>query len=276
MRCLLITWGVLALGCDRSAPGEAFTLPGSEREYRLFSPADRSRPTPVLFALHSFSTEPQKFGRSISLRRLAEDRNWLLVVPEGRRNSHGQPFWNASGACCDAERAQPDDIAYLSAVLADVKRRHPIDARRVYAFGVSNGGFMAHRWACTPGSELTAVLSISGAGPGPLDAPCTPPAPVRMLQIHGTHDAIIRYAGGELNGAHYPAARASLEPWLSANGCARQSVHVVEKALFELTTARDSWTCTGAPVALWSVLGAGHRMPLGRGIIGSAFDFLEH
>jgi polyhydroxybutyrate depolymerase len=275
MRGFLISCGILALGCSAAESGQAFTLPGSERAYRVLTPGDPSQPSAVLFALHAFSTEPQKFGRSFSLREIAKERNWLLIVPEGRRNRAGQPFWNASGACCDAERTGPDDIAYLRAVLADVKRRYAVDSKRVYALGVSNGGFMAHRWACTPHSELTGFISISGAGPGPLDAPCTPTAKVRVLQIHGSHDAIIHYDGGELNGARYPGARTTLQPWLSANGCAPEPIHSVHKTLFNLTAARDHWRCTGAPVALWRVLGGGHRMPLGRGFMQAALGFLE-
>jgi polyhydroxybutyrate depolymerase len=274
MRRYLICCGVLVLGCRAAESGEAFTLSGSERSYRVLAPRD-SPPSAVLFALHAFSAEPPKFGRSFSLREIAEERNWLLVVPEGQRNSLGQPFWNASGACCDAEHAQPDDVAYLRAVLADVKRRHSVESKPVYAFGVSNGGFMAHRWACTPGSELTGFVSISGAGPGPLDAPCTPTTSIRVLQIHGSHDPIIRYDGGVLNGASYPGARATLEPWLSTNGCARLPSQAVHKELFDLTTAREVWSCEHAPVALWRVLGGGHRMPLGSGFMRAALGFLE-
>ena len=45
-----------------------------------------------------------------------------------------------------------------------------LDARRVFAVGISNGGMMAQRLACDLTARLTGVASIIAAMPAPIEA----------------------------------------------------------------------------------------------------------
>ena len=54
-------------------------------------------------------------------------------------------------------------VAYLRAIIRDVMARYPVDRRRVFVVGHSNGGFMAYRMACEASDLVTGVVSLAGA-----------------------------------------------------------------------------------------------------------------
>jgi polyhydroxybutyrate depolymerase len=201
-------------------------------------------------------------------------RGFILVVPEGTRNQAGHLFWNASRACCAGEARGPDDLGYLRRVLAEVARHYAIDRERVLAFGVSNGGFMAYRWACEPGAELTAFASLSGAGPGSFDPPCRPSSAISVLQVHGDEDDVIRYEGGSMHGADYPSARRSLDPFLRAARLAAPAPTQRSDTLLFGAIEKQAWTNEHARVALWTVRGGQHRLRAVKTSVPTILDFL--
>jgi polyhydroxybutyrate depolymerase len=210
----------------------------------------------------------------MGLDAAATRRGWLVVLPEGIRDATGKRSWSATAACCGEVRPEADDLAYLHGVLVDAGRRAAIDPRRVYAIGSSNGGFMAQRWACSPAAELRAVVSVSGAGPGPADPPCAPRFPVSVLEVHGDDDRIVHYEGGTKRGARYPSAHATAESWRAIDGCGGDPALSLRGGL-PLRVRVESWPCESARVELWTIETAGHDIPGVRAMTGDWLDFLE-
>jgi polyhydroxybutyrate depolymerase len=69
-----------------------------------------------------------------------------------------------------------DDVGFIRALLADLEARQPVDRRRVYATGLSNGAMMAWRLAVEASGTIAAIAPV-GRGrecsrPGRLGAPC--------------------------------------------------------------------------------------------------------
>ena len=269
----------LAAGaCSERVTTTTFVEPTSEREYDVVARVDHAvkEPAGVLFALHAYSTAPGVLPASWSLAKHAvEERGLILVVPKGKLDELGRPFWNASAGCCGETRAPPDDLAYLHGVLADVARRFAVDRARVYAVGVSNGAFMAHRWACAPGGDLRGIVAVSGTGPGPLDPPCAPTVPVRVMHVHGDADEVIRYEGGQGSRGPYASAAATVARWRTLDGCAAPPVQTGAWSLLHGTTRRETAACTNGAVVLWTFEGGGHRLRSLRFSAGELLDFLE-
>jgi polyhydroxybutyrate depolymerase len=204
-----------------------------------------------------------------ALQTLAESRGFLYAAPSGQGGR-----WNATDACCDTSLSA-DDTGYLAAVVAVVKTNANVDAKRVFFFGHSNGGFMAHRMACDHADVIAAAVSISGAMWSDTSR-CEPAAPVSVLEVHATKDPVIAYGGGTFIGGVYPAATTTASDWATFDACS--SVPTAGAALTlsgSATTVASYAGCSrGAEVALWSVDVANHLPMTGAESTGHVLDWL--
>lgn len=254
---------------DDAAPDAVVVPPppthlGSEdRPARIVIPSahDGTTPLPLVILLHGYTSssavQDGYFGTSLA----AEARGFYLILPEGTVDSRGNPFWNATDACCDFEGAGVDDVAYLTSLLDEAESLLPVDTGRVYFIGHSNGGFMSYRMACELSDRITAIASLAGSD-YKRDGQCTPSAAVSVLQIHGTADPTIAY-GGHMA---YPSAVQVIERWAGRGGCDLDTVTGLEPIDLETViagpeTTRDRWQTgcdAGLDAELWTITGGAH------------------
>ena len=178
--------------------------------------------TPLIVSLHGFGGNAAGHAAYVPLHERVNTHGFALLLPNGIRDSQGNRFWNPTDQCCDGGKSGEDDVAFLTALVAsarDVKHFGP-----VYLFGYSNGGFMAHHLACKGLPGLRAVASLAGTSYVP-DSSCARALPVSVLQIHGTADGVILYAGdaseaqGNDKGAFYLGAQDVVTRYGQIAGC---------------------------------------------------------
>jgi len=115
-----------------------------------------------------------------------------------------------------------DDIGFMKAMLAEVTAQGVIDPKRVYAAGISNGGFMAQHMACVMPDALAGIAVI--AATLPVDAACPSPRPMPVIFFHGTADKFVPFNGGPIapqfgnRGSAISNAQA-VAIWQKRNGC---------------------------------------------------------
>jgi polyhydroxybutyrate depolymerase len=237
------------------------------RPFRLRAPAgaDRTSPLPLVVLLHGYGANGMGQDAYFALSEQVTPRRFLLALPDGTLDASGRRFWNATDACCDFARTGVDDVAYVRAILADVRGRYAVDPGRVFVVGHSNGGFMALRLACELSDEIAAVVSLAGAGW--LDATrCRPSRPVSVLQVHGTVDAVIQFGGGMIpNAGAYPSAERTVGDWAARNGCGAMRAGAgdaldLESAVPGAETTREAHggCMPGGAAELWSIRGGAH------------------
>jgi polyhydroxybutyrate depolymerase len=228
---------------------------------------DRTRPAPLVVMLHGYGSDGEHHARSLGLLALSDEEGFVLAYPDGLVDSEGKRFWNATNACCDFDGRGVDDVAFVTYLIDDLSARMPIDAKRVYVVGHSNGGFMAHRLACDLAPRIAAVVSIAGAGRKD-PSRCAPSEPVSVLEIHGDADPIIRIGGGRVFDKaerDYPGADETMKAWATRLGCdpmprpAGAPLDFDDLVAGPETAAADFTSCrAGADVALWTVHGGAH------------------
>lgn len=217
-------------------------------------------PTPLLVMLHGFTSSGAieesylKFG--------SVQKTFLYAYPDGLKDPQGRRFWNADDACCNFYGNPVDDVAYIDAIIEDVASKYNLDRKRVFVFGHSNGGFMAHRLACDLSPKIAAIGSLAGAVWND-PSKCKPSSPVAVLQIHGDADQTILYTGGTLVGVPYPSATTTVATWSMKNPCTGTLTDTamtldLEAVLSGAETTIARYTCSAGAVELWTIKGGGH------------------
>jgi polyhydroxybutyrate depolymerase len=230
-------------------------------------PAARNgRPLPVLLSFHGGLGNAEQHRRGTGIEALADREGFVVVYPDGTGRG-GMFTWNA-GTCCGASETEDvDDVGFTLALLDDLGRRLPLDRRRIYATGFSNGGMMAHRLAAEAATRIAAIAPVAG---GLVLQRFAPARPVPVLHIHSVDDPRALYHGGFgpplPNGyrVRHPEVEGVMARWAAADGCDATPVAAAQRSAPNGDTAtRLAWTgcAPRVEVGLWRLTGAGHVWP---------------
>lgn len=279
--------------CERATPGASLECPLPDDFDRGFSvrvPADwdGAASLPVIVALHggggsrrsaeSVTCSGGEPGAADCLPSVANAAGYVVVLPDGTglRPTRNVRSWNAGGGtggyqCVSRGACQQgvDDVAFFDRLLEELDRVVPIDRRRVFVTGLSNGGAMAHRLACERSSVVAGIAAVGGANQlAAAGAACDGRVPV--LQIHGSDDPCWGYETGTsacafLEEGLKVGVDATMEGWRARNGC---DASFVDAALADAAddgtrATRRTWGACAAAVERIRIEGGGHTWPSG-------------
>ena len=236
---------------------------------------------PFILWLHGLGASGELLRSALHVDALAELYHFAFACPEGTMDSMLRRFWNASPVCCDFDHQGVDHVTRLTNILRRAESQSDIDPKRLFVVGFSNGGFMAHRLACSKSAHLAGIASMAGLGPSQGEA-CTPARPVRILEIHGGSDIIVRPEGGRLfddpSSPEHPALRVTVDSWAKRNQCATlpptsKSVDLIPNLTGKETTEISFAKCA-ASVELWTIAGGGHMSVNAPGVVKAALEGL--
>jgi polyhydroxybutyrate depolymerase len=169
--------------------------------------------------------------------------------------------WNAGDCCGPAVRQKSDDVAFVAAMIEDVVAKQPVDRRRVYVAGMSNGAMMAYRLACEIPEKLAAIIPVSGTLA--VDD-CRKAKDIPVMHIHGDSDTNVPFEGGvgdvSLTRVSYRSIPETMRLITAPRRCSGP-----ETAALNSSVQRTTYHCAdGAPVELLVIKGGGHVWPGGR------------
>ncbi len=276
--CLL---GLVLLSTSALAQIDTFVDAGRGLVQVHLPPAiDSGDPLPLVLNLHGYGSDANSQADYFLLTPESDARGFILATPDGSADFFGLRFWNATDACCDFFRFNPDDSGYLRELIEVVAGAWAVDDQRVYVVGHSNGGFMSHRMACDHADRVAAVVSFAGAQWEDINR-CSPSEPVSVAQVHGTGDVVIRYGGACIPGLGcYPSARGTVEHWASLNGCEAQpalrrpALDLIDERAGRDTLVQEYLGCMGGASELWTTVGGSHGPTLLSSFAVAVSDFL--
>lgn len=192
-------------------------------------------------------------------RSPADKRGFLVAYPNGT-GFLKYLTWNVGGNCCgSALKGEVDDVAFLLAIVEDVRRAAHIDVRRVYVAGFSDGGMLAFRAACDAADKIAAIGVVAGRMP---DISCKPKRPVPLIIFTGSKDPDVntdfdRYITPQSFG-YARGVDSTLAFWTHMNGCAAAPALVMEGR-----HVRRTWRQCRARsrVVSYTVTDAAHEWP---------------
>jgi polyhydroxybutyrate depolymerase len=228
---------------------------GLSRTLAVHVPAgyDPTQPTPLVLNFHGQFSDGAQEDMLSGMSAKADDAGFIAVFPEGVGAS-----WNAGGDCCDpALTENVDDVGFVEDILTAASAELCVDRARVFATGMSNGAYFAHRLGCALAGEIAAIAPVSGV----LSVPpaCEPSRPMPVMEFHGTADPVVPYDGGGT--PEEPSVPATFAGWAMRDGC-----QGAPKATFQSgdVTCSSYEACNAtSEVTLCTVDGGGHAWPGG-------------
>ncbi|WP_109530295.1 MULTISPECIES: alpha/beta hydrolase family esterase [Nocardia] len=259
-------------GCSAPAPAEGestleFAAAGKAGTYIRDIPPATGAPLPVVLDLHGLM-EPAFIERSsTALSELGKSRGFVTITPQ--LSELRIPQWDFT--------ENSADITFLSTLLTHVEETLCVDRQRIYATGLSMGGFTSSSLGCQLSDRIAAIAPVAGLQDFTW---CHTVRPVPVIAFHGSDDPIIAYTGGEgpnaqflptpsktgssgnskpgVNGPNNRSIPDNAAGWARRNGCKPEPA--------QRSVAPDvnlqSYDCPAdATVQLYTVLGAGHVWP---------------
>ena len=137
------------------------------RTYEIHLPGNHApdKPVAVVIVLHGGGGNAANAERMSGMSTKADKEGFIAVYPNGTAaRPNGQLLtWNAWRCCGAALDRKVDDVSFIRSVVDDVARHYPVDRKRIYATGLSNGGMLSYRLGCEAGDLFAAIAPVAGA-----------------------------------------------------------------------------------------------------------------
>lgn len=229
---------------------------GKDRSLHVHVPKayDPSKPVPVVLSFHGYGSNAAEQDVLAHMTEKSDEAGFIAVHPEGIGGT--MQSWNAGACCGEAASSAVDDMAFVGATLDEVQSKLCVDTHRVFATGMSNGGFISHRLACEMSNRIAAIAPVAGVLGMPT---CTPSRPISVFQFHGTLDTLVPYNGNPSLG--FPSVPQTMSQWATRNGCTTTPRETSKKG--EVTCVTYDGCKSSAEVSLCTVTSGGHTWPGG-------------
>lgn len=243
------------------------TVAGTKREYLLYIPKTAPKPVPLVMVFHGGGGQARGADKvSGGFARLADQYGFAVAYPNGM-----DKHWNDGRP--DLAKQYFDDVAFISQMIDALVAEKIVDATRVYATGISNGGFFSQYLAMKKPNKIAAVATVAATVSANWPHGQTSPTPVMMLL--GTADPLVPWEGGKIGGkllrkrGEALSANDSLKYWLARN---QNESEPVKRDLPNSDTTdgcRVSVSQYGASgsaneVVIYEIRGGGHTWPRGQ------------
>ncbi|MFI5311004.1 MAG: alpha/beta hydrolase family esterase [Gemmatimonadales bacterium] len=266
--CLLVL-AAAPFAASAQSVERSLTVGGRHRTYRLYVPESaKGKPAPLVLAFHGGGGRGNNMEKLSRLSALAQREGFIVAYPDAYEGN-----WNDGRSDFDATafREHIDDVAFVRSILVDVARISPVDPRRVFATGISNGGIFSHYLGAKLSDRIAAIAPVVGGIAVPFDREFAPAQPVSVFAMNGTKDPLVPFAGGNVaktGRGKVIAADESMRLWVERDSTVRSPETGVLPDRDPADGCRVTWKkwtggSGGTEVWLYVEEGAGHTWPGG-------------
>jgi len=242
----------------------SFDRGGLTRTYYLHVPPTLSRtvPAPLLIELHGGGGTARELDKLTGFYAMADREGFVVAAPSGNND-----YWNDGRGANERASGNADDVGFISEMIDRIEKQLTIDPERVYVTGISNGAIMSGRLACQLSDRIAAFAQVAGTVAVETSSSCRPERAVPLLEIHGTADPLVPYAGGTVapqdgeGRGRVVSVDAWAAFWVANNSAAPDAVTTTIGSDTTVRTWRGA--TSRSDVVFYRVEGAGHTWPGG-------------
>ena len=209
---------------------------------------DPTKATPVVIDLHGLTSNGTQQAWLSHYVTKSDSAGFIVVHPE---SSTSPTSWNAGPGCCNpAAQDNVDDVGFMKNLIDQLEAQLCVDPDRVYATGLSNGGYMSYTLACDFADRIAAIGPVAGLF---AVSTCNPKRPMPVFHVHGDADQIVSY--------QYVAQ--TVDFWVQSNKCTTTTTTYQNG---NATCVTHGGCTDGADVELCTIAGGGHQWPGGEAL----------
>ena len=240
---------------------DSISFGGVMRDFLVHLPPgfSNNQHLPLVFNLHGTPSDggEEEFYSGMSFT--ADSNNFVVVYPDGLGNQ-----WNVGFN--SPYHSGVDDVGFISKIIDTMAQLYNIDLTRVYSCGMSDGGFMSHRLACELENRIVAIAAVSGVPTDSTAFYCTHTRNIPVMQIHGTADPLVPYAGIQSGDTGFYSVEQTIDFWLTKDQCS----FVSDTTFLPDIDPNDSSTVqkihygscgSSTEVLFYKIIGGGHSWP---------------
>jgi len=241
---------------------------GVNRRFFLYIPESAKQPAPLVLAFHGGGGTAAGVDRCAGgIAKIADKEGFIIAFPDGI-----DKHWNDGRP--DVSKSYYDDVGFVSKVIDTLNSEKLIDPKRVYATGISNGGFLSQYLAIKLPDKIAAVASVAASVSKTILEENVSPKPIMFLLA--TKDTLVPWNGGQIGGrvlrrkrGEVLSGRESIEFWLQKN---KNTAKPACRSIADRDRSDDSQIFLeqyGMPgssneVVLYEIRGGGHTWPSGQ------------
>jgi len=237
-------------------------LVGDIRRTYLVHCPDNTQPHSLLLAFHGGGGRAKGMPILTRFNHIADRDGFVVAYADG----YGRHWTDTP----DTGPKGVDDLAFISVLIERLTNTNAIDPSKVYAVGISNGGFFSQRLAIEFPERISAIATVAATMQASLAETRVISKPVSVMMIHGTNDPLVPFDGGRVRaGARREilSAHNSAVKWAQLNGCALTPTiqHLPIRSEDSTRVRVENFTqCPGnTEVIMYVIEGGGHTWPGG-------------
>jgi len=245
------------------------TVDGNARSFIVYLPTgyNNAGKMPLIFAIHGGSGTPEGMINIANFKPIADRDKVVLVYPAGIQNN-----WN-DGRPTTPNQLGINDVSFFNQMCDYMINNYSVEGTKIYATGISNGGFMSSRLGCELSNRIAAIAVDAATIEATTISPnCNPGRSMPVIYIHGTSDPFVPFTGGQMTAggtaggtvlSHFQA----IDKWVTINGCnTTPTITDLRDIANDGTTIKQrvySGGINGSEVVSYVVLNGGHTWPQG-------------
>lgn len=257
---------ILIPHCFFALDGTGTVVSGSiTRTFAFHCPGTSVSPNlPVMLVLHGDGGTGAGIKGYSGFDAVSNSQNFLAVYPDAKNNSWNRYADNVPGDAGLNNPNAPDDVLFISDLIAYLCATYQINSQKVYVAGHSAGGFMCYNLALQLPNKIAAFCPVAGNLWGDNtfinNAFSTSFIKVPIYHIHGDADGTVGYpdpdftpvawAEWPLSGFSYPTCN---------NSTYTSTLSILTNSVTKLSFCAP--TSTVKEVSLVRIHGGGHNWP---------------
>ncbi len=245
----------------------SITVDGNIRNFIIYLPtgANNAGKMPMIFSIHGGGGTPEGMIALADFKKIAERDKVIIVYPEGIQKN-----WN-DGRPTPPNQLGINDVNFFNQMCDYMVANHSVENTKIYATGISNGGFMSSRLACELGNRIAAIaVDAATMEQTTVATNCNPNRTIPAIYIHGTHDLLVPLTGGVMTagaGGTILSHAQVIDKWVTLNSCnATPIVTDLPDIAADGTTIKErryTGGRNGSEVVSYVILNGGHTWPQG-------------